>query len=77
MSIIKQFKVMGFWNTLKTGHAIATSKKFEENIKDLLSDVRSAFVFREKKFSGVCIYSFEREALSSSITIDGPIRVAN
>lgn len=65
MSIIKQFKA---WPLLK---------KFEENVKDLLSDLRSAFFFKENKFSGVCIYSFEHEALSNSITLDGPIRVAN
>lgn len=29
-----------------------------------------------QKFSGVCVYNFEREAVSSTIKIEGPVNMA-
>ncbi len=44
-------------------------KKFENDVAGLLSDIKKSFIYKEEKYSGVCIYSFEREAQNSSVNI--------
>ena len=43
-------------------------KNFERQVPAMLEDTKQAFVY--KRFSGVCVLSFEREAMSASIPID-------
>ena len=50
-------------------------RKFEDNMDMLLEDIKAAFVFKENKFFGVCVYSFEREAVSTAISLEGPVSV--
>ena len=38
-------------------------KNFEENFKNIISDLRQSFSFKENNFVGVCAYSFEKEAI--------------
>ena len=38
-------------------------KNFEENFKNIISDLRQSFTFKENNFVGVCAYSFEKEAI--------------
>ncbi len=38
-------------------------KKFEENYKNIISDLKQSFTFKENNFIGVCAYSFEKEAV--------------
>lgn len=51
-------------------------KKFEANSNDLVKEVSDAFACTRSKFSGVCVYNFEREAVSSTIKIEGPVNMA-
>ena len=44
-------------------------EKFENDITGLLSDIKKSFIYKEEKYSGVCIYSFEREAQNSAVNI--------
>ena len=44
-------------------------KKFENDVSGLLSDIKKSFIYKEEKYSGVCIYSFEREAQNSAVNI--------
>lgn len=37
-------------------------KHFEENYKNIISDLKQSFTFKENNFIGVCAYSFEKEA---------------
>lgn|GEM_PF-254077 len=43
---------------------------FEREIPMLLEDIKQAFVFKQSRFSGVCVLAFEREAMSTSVAID-------
>ena len=43
--------------------------KFEEDLPSILEDIKNAFVFKSSRFSGVCVLSFEREAMSTSVNI--------
>jgi hypothetical protein len=43
---------------------------FEKDIPKVIEDIKQAFLFKFTKFTGVCVFSFEREAMSSSISID-------
>ena len=36
----------------------------------VIEDIKQAFLFKFTKFTGVCVFSFEREAMSSSVPID-------
>ena len=45
-------------------------KNFERQVPAMLEDTKQAFVYKFSRFSGVCVLSFEREALSASIPID-------
>tara|TARA_X000000950_G_scaffold226788_1_gene273707 strand:- start:671 stop:1015 length:345 start_codon:yes stop_codon:yes gene_type:complete len=49
-------------------------KKFEANSVELIGEVSNAFPCSRSKFSGVCVYNFEREAISSTIELEGPIQ---
>ena len=65
---------------VKSGKAIRFEeakmlRKFEDNMDMLLEDIKAAFVFKENKFFGVCVYSFEREAVSTAISLEGPVSV--
>ena len=51
--------------------------KFEQDSDKLLSDLRKSFVFKENKVAGVYAYSYEKEAVSTGIEIDGPAIVRN
>ena len=42
---------------------------FEKDIPKVIEDIKKAFLFKFTKFTGVCVFSFEREAMSSSISI--------
>ena len=44
--------------------------RFEKELPTLLEDIKQAFVFKQNRFSGVCVLSFEREAMSTSVAID-------
>ena len=37
-------------------------KHFEETYKNIISDLKQSFTFKENNFIGVCAYSFEKEA---------------
>ena len=56
---------------------IASLKKFEQDSDKLLDDLRKSFVFKENKVAGVYAYSYEKEAVSTGIEIDGPALVRN
>ena len=43
---------------------------FEKEIPTLLEDIKAAFAFKQSKFSGVCAYSFEREAMATTLTAE-------
>ena len=45
--------------------------KFETELPGLLEDITQAFVFKQSRFSGVCVLSFEREAMSTSVPLGG------
>ena len=47
--------------------------KFEEDLPTILEDIKNAFVFKSSRFSGVCVLSFEREAMSTSVTINADV----
>ena len=47
--------------------------KFEEDLPTILQDIKNAFVFKSSHFSGVCVLSFEREAMSTSVNIGADI----
>ena len=44
-------------------------KNFERELPKILEDTKKAFVHKYSRFSGVCVLSFEREAMSTSIPI--------
>ena len=48
---------------------VASMIKFEEDLPTILEDIKNAFVFKSSRFSGVCVLSFEREAMSASVNI--------
>ena len=52
-------------------------KKFEDDSDKLLSDLRNSFVFKENKVAGVFAFSYEKEAVSTSVKIDGAEVVRN
>ena len=43
---------------------------FEKELPVILEDIKQAFVFKSSRFSGVCVLSFEREAMSTSIPVE-------
>ena len=45
-------------------------KNFERELPKILEDTKKAFVHKYSRFSGDCVLSFEREAMSTSIPID-------
>jgi hypothetical protein len=47
--------------------------KFEEDLPTILEDIKNAFVFKSSRFSGVCVLSFEREAMSTSVAISADV----
>ena len=47
--------------------------KFEDDVPTILEDIRNAFVFKSSRFSGVCVLSFEREAMSASVNINADV----
>ena len=51
-------------------HDVKAMNDFEKDIPKIIEDVKQAFLFKLTKFTGVCVFSFEREAMSSSISID-------
>jgi hypothetical protein len=48
----------------------STMTNFEKQLPLLLEDINQAFVFKQSRFSGVCVLAFEREAMSTSVAID-------
>jgi hypothetical protein len=49
---------------------VASMEKFEKDLPTMLEDIKEAFVFKSTKFSGVCVLSFEREAMSTSLPVN-------
>ena len=49
---------------------VVAMTRFEKELPTLLEDIKQAFVFKQNRFSGVCVLSFEREAMSTSVAID-------
>ena len=49
---------------------VTAMTRFEKELPALLEDIKQAFVFKQNRFSGVCVLSFEREAMSTSVAID-------
>ena len=45
-------------------------KNFERELPKMLEDTKQAFVYKFTRFSGVCVLSFEREAMSTSIPLN-------
>jgi hypothetical protein len=45
---------------------------FEKELPTLLEDINQAFIFKQSRFSGVCVLAFEREAMSTSMVIETP-----
>lgn len=81
-SRITAFNLQGLQVTVGKGGDLAISVrfdevesmiKFEEDLPTILEDVKKAFVFKSSKFSGVCVLSFEREAMSTSVNIGADI----
>ena len=77
-SRITTFNLQGLQVTVGKGGDLAISVrfdevdamvKFEEDLPTILEDIKTAFVFKSSRFSGVCVLSFEREAMSTSINI--------
>ena len=48
----------------------AAMTSFEKDLPVILEDIKQAFVFKSSRFSGVCVLSFEREAMSTSIPVE-------
>ena len=48
---------------------IESMVNFEKDLPTILEDIKRAFVFKSSRFSGVCVLSFEREAMSTSVNI--------
>ena len=51
---------------------VAAMTRFELELPGLLEDINQAFIFKQSRFSGVCVLAFEREAMSTSVSIDTP-----
>ena len=49
---------------------VSSMENFEKDIPTVLEDIKQAFVFKSTRFSGVCVLSFEREAMSTSMPVD-------
>ena len=45
-------------------------KNFERQVPEMLEDTKQAFVYKFSRFSGICVLSFEREAMSASMPIN-------
>ena len=50
--------------------SVETLQKFEKAFPELMTDIKSSFVYTQKKFTGVCVYAFEREAMAAAIPND-------
>lgn len=81
-SRITAFNLQGLQVTVGKGGDLAISVrfdevesmvKFEEDLPTILEDIKKAFVFKSSRFSGVCVLSFEREAMSTSVNIGADI----
>ena len=81
-SRITAFNFQGLQVTVGKGGDLAISVrfdevesmvKFEEDLPTILQDIKNAFVFKSSRFSGVCVLSFEREAMSTSVNISADI----
>ncbi len=81
-SRITAFNLQGVQVTVGKGGDLAISVrfdevesmiKFEEDLPTILEDIKNAFVFKSSRFSGVCVLSFEREAMSSSVNINADV----
>jgi hypothetical protein len=55
----------------------ASLKKFEEESKKLFSDLRNSFIFKENKVAGVFAFSYEKEAVTTSVKVNGPAIIRN
>ena len=51
---------------------VAAMAHFEKELPTLLEDINQAFIFKQSRFSGVCVLAFEREAMSTSMAIETP-----
>ena len=51
---------------------VAAMTRFEQELPGLLEDINQAFIFKQSRFSGVCVLAFEREAMSTSVSIEAP-----
>ena len=49
---------------------VASMTRFEHELPALLEDITQAFIFKQSRFSGVCVLAFEREAMSTSVAIN-------
>ena len=81
-SRITAFNLQGLQVTVGKGGDLAISVrfdevesmvKFEKDLPTILEDIKKAFVFKSSRFSGVCVLSFEREAMSTSVNIGADI----
>ena len=81
-SRITAFNLQGVQVTVGKGGDLAISVrfdevesmiKFEEDLPAILEDIKNAFVFKSSRFSGVCVLSFEREAMSASVNINADV----
>tara|TARA_B100000989_G_scaffold38447_1_gene24368 strand:- start:168 stop:497 length:330 start_codon:yes stop_codon:yes gene_type:complete len=50
--------------------SITAMSGFESALPEILEDIKRAFVFKSSRFSGVCVLSFEREAMSTAMPIE-------
>ena len=39
--------------------------KFEQNYEKIISDLKKSLVFKENNFTGVCAFTYEKEAIST------------
>ena len=81
-SRITAFNLQGLQVTVGKGGDLAISVrfdevesmiKFEDDLPTILEDIKNAFVFKSSRFSGVCVLSFEREAMSTSVNINADV----
>ena len=49
---------------------VSAMTNFETQLPTLLEDINQAIIFKQSRFSGECVLAFEREAMSTSMTID-------
>ena len=71
LSFHRMIKNYGIKTFVQMGTGTAISRKMAEAKKpNMLKDIRNLLLFKSTRFCGVCIVSFEWEALSETVPIE-------